>query len=209
MKRFSLYALVFVISAGFSFTVLAQSTPPMASSSSELPSVFSGKDLWGWMIPMDNIWWRAENGVLMVKSGPDQKGSILWTHESYSNFVMQFDFKMGEGTVDSGVFIRDETQQIQIGISGSLKRDMTASPYISGSGYPVEAEGVAELLGVDDWNTMIIVAIGNHYSVALNGHHVMSYVSESTTNRGPIGLQLHGNREMAIDFRDIRIGRLN
>ena len=61
---------------------------------------------------------------------------------------------MGKGTIDSGIFIRTEKQQIQIGESGSLKRDLTGSPYIPGKGYPVEAENVKELLKMDDWNTM-------------------------------------------------------
>ena len=44
--------------------------------------------------------------------------------------------------VDSGIFIRGENPQnpqIQIGISGSLNRDMTASPYVPKQGYPIEA----------------------------------------------------------------------
>ena len=174
----------------------------------DLPSVFNGRDLKGWVVPPDNIWWRAQDGVLMVKNGPEQKGSILWTEESYENFIMQFEFKMGEGTVDSGVFVRDDSQQIQIGISGSLQRDMTASPYIPGLGYPVEASGIADLLKQTDWNAMTIVAIGGDYDVWLNGRHVMSYASENASESGPVGLQLHPNREMAIEFRDIRLGRL-
>jgi hypothetical protein len=98
--------------------------------------------------------------------------------------------------------------QIQIGISGSLKRDMTASPYIPGKGYPVEAEGVKELLKMDDWNTLKIEVKGMTYTSYLNGKKVMTYTSVSGKEKGPIGLQLHGKRDMSIDFRSIKVGEL-
>ena len=123
--------------------------------------------------------------------------------------MVELDFRMGsEGVVDSGVFLRNEREQVQIGISGSKKRDMTASPYISGKGYPVEAEGVAELLKPHDWNTLRIRARGQTYTTWLNGKEVMNYTSETAVERGPIGLQLHPGRHMRIDFRAIRLTEL-
>ena len=121
---------------------------------------------------------------------------------------MEFDFRFGEGTIDTGVHVRTEKEQIQIGISGSLKRDMTGSPYIAGKGYPVEAEGVADLLKSKDWNTMKIQAIGKEYTVWLQGKKVMTYTSESAVEKGPVGLQLHGGKEMAADFRNLRLAEL-
>ncbi len=173
-----------------------------------LPSVFNGEDFTGWVVPENNIWWKAGHGMITVANGPDKKGSILWTEKEYRDFVIDFEFKMGEGTVDSGIYMRNDKDQVQIGISGSLKRDMTASPYIPGKGYPVEAEGVAELLKEDDWNKMTIVAIGQNYSTWLNGKKVMSYDSETAIEKGPIGIQLHGNREMSISFRNIHLAEL-
>ena len=176
--------------------------------SEEIPLAFNGKDLKGWKVPKDNIWWTVKDGVLKVKSGPKRKGSTLWTEKEYTDFVLESEFKFGKGTVDSGFFMRKDHDQIQIGISGSLKRDMTGSPYIPGKGYPVEAEGVKKLLKKDDWNAMKIEAKGNVYTVWLNGKRVMSYKSETAIEKGPIGIQLHANRDMAIDYRKIRIGEL-
>ncbi len=121
---------------------------------------------------------------------------------------MTFDFKMGSGTVDSGIYVRNSKEQIQIGISGSLKRDMTASPYIAGKGYPIEAEGIPKLLKLNDWNRMKIEARGKQYTVWLQGKQVMTYESSSAIDKGPIGIQLHGNRQMAIEYRDIRLAEL-
>ncbi len=169
--------------------------------------LFNGKDLSGWKAPADNVWYLVNDGILQIRSSPDQKGSVLWTEKEYSNFVMELEFKFISGTIDSGVHVRNE-DQIQIGISGSLKRDMTGSPYIPGKGYPVEAEGVKELLKLDDWNHMRIEVRGMEYAVSLNGKKVMTYKSESGKEKGPIGLQLHGSRDMAIDYRNLKISEL-
>lgn len=174
----------------------------------KMKKVFNGKTLDGWVVPENNIWWSAGKGILSVKNGPDRKGSILWTEKTYKDFVVQTDFRFGEGKVDSGIFLRNDKQQIQIGLSGSLKRDMTCSPYIPGKGYPVEAEGVKNLLKTDGWNTMKVQAKGNEYTVWLNGEKVMTYTSENAIEEGPIGLQLHPKNEMSIDFRNIRAAEI-
>ena len=169
--------------------------------------VFNGKDLSGWKAPEKNVWYLVQDGILQLRSSEDKKGSVLWTEKEYENFVMELEFKFISGTIDSGVHVKSD-DQIQIGISGSLKRDMTASPYIPGKGYPVEAEGVKELLKMDDWNQMRIEVRGTEYVVSLNGKKVMSYKSESGKAKGPIGLQLHGDRDMAIDYRNLKVGEL-
>jgi len=173
-------------------------------------SIFNGKDLAGWEVPKGNEaagWYKAVDGVLKIQNGPKKKGSILWTKKKYRDFIMQFEFRFGEGVVDSGVHVRNR-DQIQIGISGSLKRDMTGSPYIPGKGYPVEAKNIKKLLKAKGWNKMIIQAVGKEYTVWLQGEKVMTYKSDSAIAEGPIGIQLHGNRVMAIDFRKLSVAVL-
>ena len=169
-----------------------------------------GKDLANWQVPSGNDkagWYKVNNGVLEIRNGPKKKGSVLWTKKKYRDFVMELDFRFGEGTVDSGVHVRTQ-DQIQIGISGSLKRDMTCSPYIPGKGYPVEAKNVKKLLKAKDWNAMRIQAIGNQYTVWLQGEEVMTYKSGSAKEEGPIGIQLHGSRIMGIDYRNMKVAEL-
>jgi hypothetical protein len=176
----------------------------------KLKPIFNGKDLSGWEVPDGNDeagWYKAVEGVLKIQSGPKKKGSILWSKKKYRNFVVEFEFRMGEGRVDSGVHVRTK-DQIQIGISGSLNRDMTCSPYIPGKGYPVEAKNIKKLLRPKDWNTMRIQAIGKEYTVWLQGEKVMTYKSDSAIDEGPIGIQLHGGRNMAIDYRKLKLAEL-
>ena len=76
------------------------------------------------------------NGMILFILGIDQ-----WTEKEYKNFEMELGFRFIDGTIDSCIHLRN-SDQIQIGISGSLKRDMTCSPYIPGKGYPVEAKNI-------------------------------------------------------------------
>ena len=174
----------------------------------KMKKIFNGKNLKGWVIPDDKNCWTVENSLLKVQSEPSKKGSILWTEEKYQDFIIQVDFKMGEGRVDSGIFLKSELNQIQIGISGSLKRDMTASPYIIGKMYPKEAVTVKDILKPKDWNTMKVSVIGKSYKVWLNGIEVMDYTTESIPEIGPIGLQLHPGNEMAIDYKNLLVAKL-
>jgi hypothetical protein len=165
----------------------------------ELKPLFNGRDFTGWLEPENNIWWTIEEGVLIGKNDPELK--------EYKDFILQLDFRFGPGSVDSGVFIRKVSEQIQIGVSGSLKRDMTCSPYVAGKGYPVEAVGDAALLKQDDWNTIRIQAVGNVYTVMLNGKQVLEYPSLTAAEKGPLGLQVHPDRDMQIYFKNILIAR--
>ena len=173
----------------------------------KLKKIFNGKNLKGWVEPANNVWWTVNDGVLFVKSTAEKKGSILWTESKYENFIIQADFLMGDGTVDSGIFLRSEHDQIQIGISGSLKRDLTASPYIPKKGYPVEAK-VKDILKLKDWNTMKVKVVGSTYTVWLNGAEVMTYTSENMPASGPVGFQLHPGYEMSCSFKNIRLAAL-
>ncbi len=174
----------------------------------KLKKIFNGRNLNGWVVPQNNHDnWTVNDGILYVKSDTSKKGSILWTNDKYTNFIISADFLMVDGIVDSGIFLRSENDQIQIGISGSLKRDLTGSPYLPKLRYPVEAN-VKEVLKLKDWNTMKVKVVDKTYTVWLNGIEVMNYTSESIPANGPIGLQLHPGNEMSINYRNILVAKL-
>lgn len=162
----------------------------------------------GWKPSRHPASWRLDGGILSLQNDPGRQGSFLWTTADYHDFIVEFEFRFDGGTVDSGVFLRNETDQIQLGVSGSLKRDMTGSPYIAGKGYPIEASGIAELLRPADWNSMKIVVVGNGYDVWLNGEHVLRYESATPVKPGPIGLQVHPGNEMRMRYRNVRLAEL-
>ena len=190
--------------------ILAYAAVGKTNSSPQKFSLFNGEDLKAWKVPQGNDlqkWYQVSDRILKIKSGPKKKGSILWTQKEFKDFHLSLSFRFISGTVDSGIHLRN-MDQIQIGISGSKKRDMTCSPYIPGKGYPVEAKNVEKLLKPKDWNHLQIQAIGPKYTVWLQGDEVMNYKSSTAKEKGPIGIQLHVNREMAIDFKAITIREL-
>ena len=197
MKRIMLASLILMV-------IQSQSI----AQEPKLKKIFNGKNLKGWVLPENNNNnWTASKGILYVKSSADKKGSTLWTEKKYTNFIITADFIMLDGVVDSGIFLRSENDQIQIGISGSLKRDLTASPYLPKLKYPVEAN-VKDVLKPKEWNTMKIKVVDKTYTVWLNGVEVMTYTSESIPTSGPIGLQLHPGNEMSINYRNILLAEL-
>lgn len=185
------------------FLLLFALTIAGCSSNKEgLQPIFNGKDLSGWTYKVAACW-PVEDGILRAVNDPDQKGDILQTEKSYRDFIVQADFKFVSGRIDTGIFLRDTKEQIQIGESGSLKRDMTALPYIPGKGYPIQVETGTKALKLNDWNTIKVKVEGNTYTTWLNGTQVMTYESKTITPEGPIGIQVHPKREMRVDFRNI------
>ena len=121
----------FILTSLTFLALIASSIQAAKENPQKLKSIL-GDDLSGWKVPAGNDkanWYTVKDGVLVIQSGPKKKGSVLWTEKKFKDFIVELDFRFGEGTVDSGVHVRNR-DQIQIGISGSLKRDMTCSPYI-------------------------------------------------------------------------------
>jgi len=190
MRSFSLLAAVSV------FLPLAGFAKPV--------DLFDGKSLTGWKVSGGDCW-KAGEGTLTGESNEKKEGSILWTEASYKNFTVELEFRFS-GEIDSGVFLREENEQIQIGVSRSLKKDMTGSPYIaSQKGYPAEAKGVKEALKQGEWNKLKIIVSDKNYRVFLNDAEVLNYDSAPKALSGPVGLQVHPGVQMKIEFRHLTL----
>lgn len=166
----------------------------------------NGTDLAGWRSAPQLDHWSVKDGIITGKNGAEKKGSVLWTEAKFSDFVLETDFRF-EGTVDSGVFIKGETYQVNLGISSSLKSDMTGSIYAptDGEKYPGKARGVAGVMKRGEWNRLRVEAKGKRITVQLNGHEVLAYDTKALETTGPLGLQVHAGLDMKIEFRNLRI----
>ncbi|MCW1883506.1 DUF1080 domain-containing protein [Luteolibacter flavescens] len=177
-------------------------------ASGEPEKLFSSGNLDGWKT-QGASYWSIADGVLTGESDDKKQNSVLWSEKTYKDFTVELEFRYS-GDIDSGIFLRHENEQIQIGVSRSLKRDMTGSPYIgSKRGYPQEASGVKEVLKEGEWNRMKVVTKGNTYTVMLNGKQVIEYVSDTAKESGPIGFQVHPGVKMKIEFRDVTVTPLD
>ena len=172
----------------------------------EWQPLLSGNDLSGWSTKPEMDHWSLEDGVIVGANGSAKKGSVLWTDGEFGDFVFQTDFRFS-GVVDSGILVKGK-YQVNIGISSSLRRDMTCSIYAPWDGrgkYPGQADKVDELLKKDDWNSVQVEAADKRIIVSLNGEQVVDYETKDLPANGPIGLQVHAGHDMKIEFRNPRI----
>ncbi len=163
-----------------------------------------------WRFPSPNPWWTVRDGVLTGAQDPGLKGSILESRDAFRDLIVDLEYRY-TGDVDSGIFLRaDRGYQCQIGISRSLKRDMTASIYDAKRMYVAEAKPAPALNRAGEWNRLRIEARGDRFRHWLNGILVLDYTDPAFAGAGPVGLQLHpGVRDMRIEFRNIRVLRLD
>ena len=177
----------------------------------ELQAIFNGKDLTGWKVPAENPWWKVVEGVLVGENDEKLKGNVLYTEKSYTDVIFETDVRWS-GEIDSGIYLRKAKApakgevQVQIGVSRSLKKDMTCSLYIHGK-YPdyAQAKNTEKLLKANDWNTMRVQAIGAKYTLWLNVEMVMECEDPAFPNAGPIGVQIHGGLKMKVEFRNMKV----
>ena len=116
------------------------------------------------------------------------------------------------GEIDSGIMLRHPELQLQIGISRSLKRDMTCSFYTNGQEkYPEagQAKNLAAYLKPGDWNKIRLQAKGNTFTAWLNGQKMVEYTDSRYPDPYAIGLQIHPGLKMKIEFRNIRLKDLD
>jgi hypothetical protein len=171
-------------------------------ATSSLPPIFNGRDLTGWTPPADPHW-KVVDGILVGENDAEKKGSMLYTEKAYGDVILEGEVRF-EGEIDSGFMLRKPELQLQIGVSRSLKRDMTCSFYVGN--YPEEAQAkrAGDLLKPGDWNRIRIRAQGDTFTVWLNGEPVSQYTSAKYADPAPIGLQIHGGLTMKVEFRDLR-----
>jgi hypothetical protein len=78
---------------------LVVATPAAQSSApAGFVSIFNGKDLTGWKIPVgDNGHWKVVNGVIDYDASSEAKeDKNLWTAKSYKNFELMVDWRIKE-----------------------------------------------------------------------------------------------------------------
>jgi hypothetical protein len=74
----------------------------------------------------------------------------------------------------------------------------------------ITAAEFKELMKVDDWNDVVIIAKGSHIQHYLNGRLILDFTDspELTLKEGVLALQLHAGRPMWAEFKDIRMKSL-
>lgn len=175
--------------------------------------LFDGKSLDGWEVrPAENSdgHWIVSDGVIVAEN-VNKKGSLLWTKKEYKDYEIELEYQTSSEYYDTGIMLRGDGHQVQMGISGSLKKDMTAciyAPKDKKGSYPGQSDKAAKVLKPGEWNHIRVILTGKRIQTFLNGEPCVDYTGVAINDEGPIGLQLHANHHMKIQFKNIKLTEL-
>ena len=174
-------------------------------------NLFDGKSMEGWECdpPEQAGDWKAVDGELLGEN-PGEQASIIWTNQEFRDFEVELEYITLTDDYDSGIFIRGLSHQVQIGISRSLQKDMTAciyAPKDDQGSYPGQTDKVTAIHKMGEWNHLKVIVTGKRIQTILNGEPMVDYTGVVLVDEGPIGLQLHGVH-MSVKFKNIKVREL-
>jgi Domain of Unknown Function (DUF1080) len=196
--------------------------------------LFNGQDLKGWTQHGGKATYAVEGNEIVGRAVPGTPNSFICTERSYTNFVLELDFKP-HPALNSGVQVRSEvhtsprkvvwngkTNSIpagrvhgyQIEIDPS-KRAWTGGIYDEGRrGWMADLktnEPARAALRMGEWNQFRIECVGDQLKTFLNGVPA-AQLRDSMTPSGFIALQVHGvgknTNQLELRWRNVRIQEL-
>jgi hypothetical protein len=188
-------------------------------------NLFNGKDLSGWKPLNGHAKYEVKDGMIVGTTVFGEPNSFLATEKTFGNFILEFEFKVNDEDMNSGVQFRSESNAeymngrvhgYQYEIDPS-KRAWTAGIYDEARRdwlYPMEYNTSAKsLFKIGGWNKGRIECMGNSIRTFLNGKPAANLVDDATA-KGFIALQVHqvtkaANAGKKIYFKNIRIQTQN
>jgi hypothetical protein len=196
---------------------ISQPSPYVSAASSSTAiepgfvSLFNGATLDGWQ--------QAGPGGFTVVDGALQSfggmGLLWYTEKQFGDFILKVDWKVLHFSDNSGVFVRfpdpgddpwsavDNGYEVQIddvGAPNGAPIDKTGAIFSFAAPTKVASNPVGE------WNFYEIHAVGQRYTVILNGSDVTDFIGQRST-MGYVGLQNHDDTS-TVTFRNVRIMEL-
>ena len=216
---------VIAVLAALVFSMIAQ-----AEDKAWVP-LFDGKTLDDWIQKNGIATYRVEDGAIVGKTAKGSANSFLCTEGEYGDFELEFEVKLLDNELNSGVQIRSQTKpakgdqefgrvngpQVEIEATGSKGAE---SGYIYGEACggwmtPEKERQPHKAFKDGEWNKYRIVAQGPKIRTWINGQPVSDLTDEGkfkTHPKGFIGLQVHGvgnGGPFQVAWRNIKIKVLN
>ncbi len=197
-------------------------------------SLFDGKSMDKWRCyKMDKVQgWAIEEHAMKALGLPHGQGGDIITKDTYKDFELYLEWKIGEHS-NSGIFFHvvEGDQYGAVYLTGpeyQLLDDVgfpkSGPLHDSGANYDMHPPVLGQVKTLDEWNTARIIVKGSHVEHYLNGRKVVDYdmwtdewnkLKENSKwknaegyakyKEGHIALQDHGGVSM---FRNIKIRRL-
>lgn len=197
----------------------------------EWVELFDGKSLDGWVQKNGKASYKVEDAAIVGTTAKGSPNSFLCTEDDYGDFELEFEVRLFDPRLNSGVQIRSTTRkapegrkfgrvngpQVEIEASGAKGAE---SGYIYGEacgGWMTarKRRKPSKVFRDDEWNKYRIVAEGPRIRTWINGEPVEDLSDETKFKSHPngfIGLQVHGvgNRgPFRVAWRNIRIKTLD
>lgn len=172
--------------------------------------IFDGKSLKGWEI-VGGGKWTVERGVLKGECAKADEQGVLVYEKPVKDFTAKLEFRISGG--NSGFYFRAERVKEQPLVKGfqaevDAIEDVGGIWETGGRGWVFKpnAEIHARARFVPgQWTKMDVSAIGTRYVVKLNGATITDIEDAQGRREGVVALQLHGDMDMTVEFRNIRL----
>ncbi len=181
--------------------------------------LFNGKDLTGWHQATGEAEYSVEDNCIVGLTNSTGGGnSFLVTDAEYSDFILEFEFKMEPGAGNSGVQFRSvvnpsgRVQGYQFELDPNRRRGWTGGLYDEGVNWLYKLTWNKDARNSDnpgEWNKGRIEAVGNSLRTFVNGVECANLLAQEYS-KGFIGLQVHATGDQnalgkKIMWRNIRI----
>ena len=196
-------------------------------------SIFDGKTLKGWDGNPD--FWRVENETIIGESTTEKSLKVntflVWRGGQPKDFELKLEYRIN--STNSGVQYRSvELPEVGKWVMKGYQADIDFQNTYTGQLYEERGRGFLALRGqmtllqqgkkqaianlggddlknlikVNDWNQLHIIARGNEVTHVLNGRLMAAAIDDDATNRamgGLIGFQMHVGPPMKVEYRNI------
>lgn len=172
--KFLLPVFLLITTAGSIYaqdaTAEDKATLAMIEAIDHWQSIFDGKTLEGWQ--GDTVGYQVVDGAITCLP---KKGRNLYTKKEYTDFVLDFEFKLTPGANNGlGVRYPGSGDAAYVGLELQIL-DNTAEKYAKlkewqyhGSVYGIQAAKRGHLKPVGEWNRQQVISIGDHIKIILN-----------------------------------------
>lgn len=215
--------------------LLAASLPMnVALGADDWVTLFNGHNLDGWTERNKSGSFRVEEGAIIGTAKEGLGSTFLCTDEVYADFELEFETKLIDPELNSGVQIRSgnrkptgnqkvgpvEGPQVEFSAKNPEKGSFSGNIYGQGwKGWltPKDERRKHNFVKSGEWNHFRVLAKGDQVTTWINGHKVITTTipaeRHQTHSSGFIGLQIHGIKDgtgpFKVAWRKIRIRRLN
>ncbi|MBK1876504.1 3-keto-disaccharide hydrolase [Pelagicoccus mobilis] len=204
----------------------------LAAKGNQWVDLFNGHTLEGWTEKTKEGSFRVEEGVIIGTARSGLGSTFLCSNKDYGDFELEFETKLVDNELNSGVQIRSKTLEPkkgekygavygpQVEVTGrNFVRNGSGNIY--GQGWktwltPQESKKAHTFFKDGEWNHFRVVAKGDQITTWINGNEIITTTvpadRHETNPSGFIGLQIHGIKKgtgpFQVAWKNIRIREL-